>query len=181
MGFRCFSIANLDCILFRYSIVSMSIGGPASVALDRAVTAAIVNGLHVVVCAGGSGTDVKLTSPARVPNAITVGAIDENNEPAQFSDSGAGLDIWALGLNVPSAWIGMLFASISGPQILLDVFQGNPDATKILSGTSMAGPYVAGILAVAIGRHGQETPEILSIKLKENAKPVVVNARPGTT
>jgi len=147
----------------RPSIATMSIGGPTSMALDKAVTNAINRGLHFTVAAMNWAKDASSVSPARVRPANTVGACDGRNKMASFSDFGSVLDVFAPGVNILSAWIG------------------STTATKILSGTSMSTPYVAGILAVALGEHGHMTPARLSSSLKSHAKHVIRGQPAGTT
>jgi cerevisin len=109
----------------RPSIASMSLGGNPSDALDAAVNQAITAGITVVVAAGNANTDATGQSPARVAAAITVAAANITNTKASFSNYGAPVDIWAPGVNVISAWPFT-----------------NDTSTKVLSGTSMATPYV---------------------------------------
>ena len=42
-----------------------------------------------------------------------------------------------------------------------------------LSGTSMFTPYVAGILAIALGKYGQMSPASLSSSLNSHAKAMI--------
>ncbi|CAE7198819.1 unnamed protein product, partial [Rhizoctonia solani] len=114
----------------RPSIVTMSLGLSPTTALDNAVTSAIGRGIHFTVAAGNENQNASNVSPARVAAANTIGAIDSSNRKADFSNYGSILDVWALGVNVRSAWIG------------------SNSAVNTISGTSMATPYVAGILAV---------------------------------
>lgn len=141
------------------SIATMSLGGPAinSRALDEAITNAIGGGLHFTIAAGNDNVDAQLYSPAHVEMANTIGAANSSaeNEKATFSNFGKLIDVWAPGVNIKSAWIG------------------SPNAVNTISGTSMATPYVAGILAVALSKYGQMDPRALSDKLKEKADPVV--------
>lgn len=90
----------------RPSVATMSLGGGANTAVDSAVSNAIAGGLHFSIAAGNDNVDASTTSPARVAAANTVGAIDSSNKKASFSNYGSILDIWALGVNVKSAWIG---------------------------------------------------------------------------
>ncbi|CAE6393642.1 unnamed protein product [Rhizoctonia solani] len=147
----------------RPSIVTMSLGFPITSSLDNAVTSAIGRGLHFTVAAGNENQNASNVSPARVSAANTVGAVDSSNRKASFSNYGAALDVWALGVNVRSAWIG------------------SNSAVNTISGTSMATPYVAGILAVVIGNKGNSSPAALSAALKSNAQAVVTGAPSGTT
>ncbi|CAE6490496.1 unnamed protein product, partial [Rhizoctonia solani] len=90
----------------RPSVVNMSVGGPGDFAIDSAVSSAISRGLHFSIAAGNENQNAANVSPARVPAANTVGAVDSFNRKADFSNYGAPLDVWALGVNVRSAWIG---------------------------------------------------------------------------
>jgi len=141
----------------------MSLGGRRFIKLDTAVTNAINGGLHFTVSAGNSAKDASSASPARVRPANTIGACDGSNRMASFSNFGSLIDVFAPGVNILSAWIG------------------STTATNILSGTSMSTPYVAGILAVALGEYGQMTPASLSSSLKSHAKHVITGQPAGTT
>jgi len=124
------------------SIVNASLGGSApSQAIEQAV-AAHPNTLYVVA-AGNNGADDDTTPfyPCDLPeaNVICVGASDQNDDPASFSNYGAGsVDLFAPGVNVLSTWM----ADGSGdPQYYF------------ASGTSMATPMVSGTLALMLGRN----------------------------
>ncbi|KAH7326860.1 putative subtilisin-like serine protease [Rhizoctonia solani] len=147
----------------RPSVAIMSLGGPGDSAIDTAVSNAISRGSHFAVAAGNENMNAGTRSPARVTTANTVGAVDSSNRKASFSNYGAALDVWALGVNVRSAWIG------------------SNSAVNTISGTSMATPHVAGILAVVIGNKGNSSPAALSSALKSNAQAVVTGAPSGTT
>ncbi|KAJ7292944.1 serine protease [Mycena rebaudengoi] len=124
----------------RPSVVSMSIAGGVSPALDSAVAALTASGIHVVVAAGNDNFDAKDASPAREPSVITVGATTILDAKAAFSNFGEVVDVFAPGLLVISAWIG------------------STDATETLSGTSMATPHVAGTAAYLISLNGNSSP-----------------------
>ncbi|KAF8757779.1 peptidase S8 family [Rhizoctonia solani] len=147
----------------RPSIVTMSLGFSPTTSLDNAVTSAIGRGIHFTVAAGNENQNAANVSPARVAAANTIGAIDSSNRKASFSNYGSALDVWALGVNVRSAWIG------------------SNSAVNTISGTSMATPQVAGILAVVIGNKGNSSPAALSSALRSNAQAVVTGAPSGTT
>ncbi|RDB29494.1 Cuticle-degrading protease [Hypsizygus marmoreus] len=147
----------------RPSIVSMSLGGGASTALDNAVTSLTNAGIHVVVAAGNSNTDAGSTSPARAPSAITVGASTIADARASFSNYGSVVDIFAPGQNVISSWIG------------------STTATNNISGTSMATPHVAGLVAYLIGTRGNTTPAAMSTLLKSLAVKSALTGLPSGT
>ncbi|QRW16753.1 hypothetical protein RhiXN_04755 [Rhizoctonia solani] len=139
------------------------LGFSPTTSLDNAVTSAIGRGIHFTVAAGNENQNAANVSPARVAAANTIGAIDSSNRKASFSNYGSALDVWALGVNVRSAWIG------------------SNSAVNTISGTSMATPQVAGILAVVIGNKGNSSPAALASALRSKAQAVVTGAPSGTT
>ncbi|EAU82213.1 serine protease [Coprinopsis cinerea okayama7 len=148
----------------RPSVVSMSLGGGASTATDNAVAQLTAAGIHVVVAAGNSNVNAANTSPARAPSAITVAASTIADAKASYSNYGAVIDVWAPGSNILSAWIG------------------SNTATNNISGTSMATPHVAGVVAYLIGRDGNISPAAMATKIKNLAVKNVLSGVPsGTT
>ncbi|CAE6447495.1 unnamed protein product [Rhizoctonia solani] len=148
----------------RPSVISMSLGGGVSRALDQAVTAATQQGIHAVVAAGNEAADANTSSPARAPAAITVGASNINDQVASFSNFGKGVDIFAPGEQVISTFIG------------------STTARQILSGTSMACPHVAGMVATILSQEGNMTPAQMSDRLKSLGKANALSKVPaGTT
>jgi len=111
------------------SVASMSLGGGKSRALDDAVNRAVSNGLHFAVAAGNDNKDACDYSPAGAEKAITVGASTIGDERAYFSNHGSCVDVFGPGLNILSTWTG------------------GKTATNTISGTSMATPHVAGLMA----------------------------------
>ena len=114
---------------FKGSAANMSLGGGKSPALDKAVNAAVEVGIHFAVAAGNDNDDSCKYSPASAENAVTVGASNLADERAYFSNYGKCNDVFAPGLNILSTWIGSEYA------------------VNTISGTSMASPHVAGLLA----------------------------------
>ncbi|PKY06329.1 cerevisin precursor [Aspergillus campestris IBT 28561] len=114
---------------FKGSVANMSLGGGKSQALDAAVNAAVDAGMHFAVAAGNDNADACNYSPASAENAVTVGASTLQDERAYFSNYGKCTDIFAPGLNILSTWIG------------------SKHAVNTISGTSMASPHIAGLLA----------------------------------
>ncbi|CEL63012.1 Alkaline protease 2 OS=Neosartorya fumigata (strain CEA10 / CBS 144,89 / FGSC A1163) GN=alp2 PE=3 SV=1 [Rhizoctonia solani AG-1 IB] len=146
------------------SIATMSLGGSASQLLDSAVTNCIDKGMHFTVAAGNDNKDANDYSPARVPLANTIGAINATCYKADFSNFGNRLDAHGFGVDITSAWIG----------------PGKNDS-KTISGTSMATPYVAGILAVALEKDQRIKPQELTSKMKEKAYHGAIGFPEGTT
>nr|QIK03896.1 subtilisin-like serine protease precursor [Lignosus rhinocerotis] len=145
------------------SIASMSLSSPPSIAVDNAVQAATIAGVHVVVAAGNQGIPASGRSPARAPAAVTVAASDIRDVFAPFSNYGPSVDIIAPGVSVISAW----FTSDT--------------AINIISGTSMATPHVAGLVACLISDGGNLLPEAMSDRLQQLAtKNAISGVPPGT-
>jgi subtilisin family serine protease len=105
-----------------------------------------------VVAAGNSSSDAGAYSPAGVAEAITVGATDRNDSRAEFSNYGPTLDLFAPGVSIPSAWID------SGNLMM---------ATA--TGTSMASPHVAGVVAQYLQNHRTASPAAVRSALVGNA------------
>ena len=126
-------------------IINLSLGGGANSAVDTAVAAATQAGLVVVVAAGNSGADACQFSPARAPSAITIGATEQSDNRASYSNFGSCVDMYAPGSGITSAWIS------------------GSTSTRTISGTSMAAPHVAGLAA----RLTQSQPGISSSGISE--------------
>ena len=126
----------------RKSVANMSLGGGRSMALDRAVDKCVEEGIHFAVAAGNESQDACNYSPAAAKKALTVGATNRSDVMAYFSNSGPCVDIFAPGFDIISTWIG------------------SNVATNTISGTSMASPHVAGVLALYLGEKDYTTEEL---------------------
>lgn len=115
-------------------VLSMSLGGPSNQmrqrAYEKAVKYANDKGGIVVVAAGNSNKNAKDYSPANTPGVIAVSAVDEQLNRAFFSNtvSDLAMGIAAPGVNIYSTIPGNQYASYNG--------------------TSMATPYVAGLIGL---------------------------------
>jgi len=145
----------------RRSVASMSLGGGASAALDTAVDQSIASGVVYAIAAGNDNANACNSSPARVANAVTVGATTNTDARSSFSNFGTCVHIFAPGSSITSTWIG------------------SNTATNTISGTSMATPHVAGVLAVRLSVESNQTPAANKAGLISAATPNVVGT-PGT-
>jgi subtilisin family serine protease len=115
-------------------IISLSLGSPQPDAvLLAAITRASQKGVFIIAAAGNDGRDNSVNYPARWRDTIAVGAVDENGQLAPFSSRGPEVDIAAPGENILSTWLDRGYAK--------------------LSGTSMATPFVSGVVALAVALH----------------------------
>jgi subtilisin family serine protease len=115
-------------------VINMSLGGTFDYYLIKdAVDRALAAGVIVVAAAGNSGPSNTLPSyPAAYDSVIAVAATDSSGTVANYSSQGSYIDIAAPGSAIVSTYRGG-YAS--------------------LSGTSMASPHVAGVVALMLERN----------------------------
>ncbi|PVE08199.1 hypothetical protein Y717_18700 [Streptomyces scopuliridis RB72] len=157
-------VAGIDWVTNNHSgpsVANVSLGGGADAALDTAVQNSINSGVTYAIAAGNSGANAQNYSPARVADAITVGATTSTDARASYSNFGARVDLFAPGSAITSAW------------------NTSDTATSSISGTSMATPHVAGAAAVYLAGHPTATPAQVSTALVNGATNGVVT-NPGT-
>ena len=137
------------------AVVNMSLGYGDVQSLRDAVQSSIASGVSYAVAAGngnflGIPQDACLQSPAGAPDALTVGATDNTDKEASFSNYGTCVDILAPGVNITSAD----YSTTSG--------------STVMSGTSMATPHVAGSVALYLETNPTATPADVAAALKSN-------------
>ena len=143
-------LAGLDWILAdqesspRAAVVNMSLGGDPSSALDSQVARLSANGIATVVAAGNGNQDACRVSPARVPSVITVGASDQADQRASFSNYGSCIDVFAPGASVIAAGYS------------------SSTATAVGSGTSSSAPLVSGVVALWLEKYPEAKAQSLA-------------------
>lgn len=142
------------------AVATLSLGGVLSPALDAAVSGLVDRGVAVAVAAGNESLDACLVSPARARGVVTVAASDARDVHAFFSNHGACVELYAPGVDIRST-------SLRG-------------GTAVLSGTSMATPHVAGVLALRL-QGGTTTGAQAVSGLLSSATTGQVRLRPLTT
>ncbi|WP_410608200.1 S8 family peptidase [Amycolatopsis sp. lyj-109] len=143
------------------AVANASLGGGVSTALDTAVRNSISSGVTWTVAAGNSNANASTSSPARVAEAITVAAADKTDTRASFSNYGAGVDLFAPGVGITSAW------------------NTNDTATYTGNGTSFAAPHAAGAAAIYLATHTAATAAQVGQALISAATPNLVK-NPGS-
>ena len=125
-------------------VVNFSLSGDYSQAVEDAKQAVLDAGGVVVVAAGKNSRDACQFS-ANSRASISVGAVNEQDQAAGFSNWGTCVSVWAPGTHIRSAMIG-----------------GGDKGSAVLDGTSFAAPHVAGIVAMHLER-GVLAKDMLSV------------------
>lgn len=146
----------------RPAVANMSLGGGISDILDRAVRNSIASGVTYAVSAGSAGQPggACSTSPARVPEAITVAGSDRTDRVMSSSNTGKCVSLFAPGAQIPSAW------------------KDTDTATATLSGTSMATAHATGAAALHLGFRPGDTQAQVKKGLVDNATTGVLHPAP---
>jgi cysteine-rich repeat protein len=99
-------------------------------AFATAVAALEANGAAVFAASLNDGDPNRMTAPACVADAISVGSVSKLDVVANSSNSGPNLDLLGPGVGIRSSWLG--------------------SGTNFASGTSMATPHAAGAAALLL-------------------------------
>lgn len=130
-------VSGLDyCIKIKPDIVSMSLGGSTPSPLMHEKIKKLYNMNIPVVCAAGNTGSGGVNWPAAFEETIAVAAFDKEGKVAWFSSRGDMVEWAAPGVNI------------------LSTYRNNGYA--VLSGTSMACPFMAGILALMLSKHKKQ-------------------------
>lgn len=148
----------------RPAVMSMSLGGSGTnEAMKSAIDAVFDLGIVTAIAAGNQDSDACNYSPAFVPSAITVAASDSADAKAGFSSYGSCVDIIAPGVGITSAT------------------SASDTSEDTWSGTSMACPHVAGVMAIALGHNNDLSAAMLTETLLNSASVDKINGFNGDT
>jgi len=112
-------------------VISLSLGGTEYSKIEKNFYDDVYNqGVLVVAAAGNSGNSGALY-PGAYPSVIAVSAVDQDGIRPDFSQCNDQVEIAGPGVDIMSTF--------------------PPNAYAVLSGTSMAGPHVAGIASQLMG------------------------------
>lgn len=142
-------------------ILNLSLGSPdASKPIELAVQYAQEKGVVVIAAAGNEFTHTGY--PASFPGVIAVGATDQQDELADFSNHDSTLSVMAPGVDIMS----------TTPTFLTDTMidNGIDPHYSVLSGTSMSTPMVAAQSALLMSLQPNITPSQLKIHIEKSAK-----------
>lgn len=167
-------IAGMDYVFNRHvknekvnsnvrSIISMSLGGGKSVAMNRVVEKMVKtsNTFYIVVAAGNENQDIKSSSPASARGILTIMAMGKNDQRAYFSNFGRTASLYSTGVEVKS--------TIPGGK------------TAVYSGTSMACPAAVGVLNHYLDMYPELNMERVKAKILEDATKDTIEGNPKNT
>ncbi len=137
--------------------------GACSRTFQQAIHDVTSLGVSVVVAAGNSNKVVTNANPANCAGVISVAANDQSGQKAWFSNYGAAVTISAPGSRILSTY--NTGTTIPGS-----------DSYHELSGTSMAAPHVAGVIALMLAVNPNLTPPEILQKLQQTARPFPAKA-----
>lgn len=142
-------------------VINLSLGGSGACGstTQSAINGAVGRGTTLVIAAGNDNTNVSNASPANCANVVAVGSITSTGARSSFSNYGAGVDIAAPGSTIMST---------------LNTGTTTPGSETYVnySGTSMATPHVAGVVALIQAVSATpKTPAQVEALLKSSARP----------
>jgi subtilisin family serine protease len=162
-------IAGINWALAQQAVViSLSLGsvvfagGSYAQAYEASARAALDAGSLVIAAAGNAG-DQPVWSPANCPSVLAVGAVDRQLRRAPFS---------CLGFNAGGGEVDLV-----GPGVEVFSSAPMPAQSRLMDGTSMAAPHVAGCAALWAAQHPDWRGRALWKRLLESARPLGPDAR----
>lgn len=163
-------IAGIDwCVAQGAHIISMSLGSDAPSdgkdALSQAANAAVANGSVVVAAAGNAGDEPgTVGSPGAAAQVITVAACAERSAPAGSPNHSDGIYLTPFSSRGPTL-DNRIKPDVCAPGLSITAAKaGTASGYVTYSGTSMATPFVAGTVALAL----QAKPSLLPAELRQN-------------
>ena len=153
-------VIKMKAMSKRPTIISMSLIGPPSDALDAALQRAFSDGILVFVAAGNQRRDACLFSPASSIYVVTVGGTQQDRDRLYWFDSSS---------NSPGTNYGSCVQIFAPGQWIRSASYLNDDYLVSNSGTSMATPIAAGVAALILEEFPRLDPRGVWKVMKERA------------
>ena len=149
-GYLSDAIAGVEwAIENNMDIISMSFGMESYSQIFKEVIEEAYNNNILLIAATGNNGENNILYPAAYSDVIAVGAINENNEKALFSNYGFELELVAPGVDINTTYLG--------------------EGYIVTSGTSFAAPHVAGVAALIKSYNQSLTNSQIRAKLRNDA------------
>jgi len=150
-------------------IINLSLGVDdlCTSADQSAINDAVAAGALIIAAVGNDGhnTDARPSSPSHCQNVIGVMAIDKNGFRAEYSNFGRDADVAAPGGEVSPSENSILVATNKGSDM-----PSNNFGYRTATGTSVAAPHVAGVLALMLSLKPELTNRELEALLLDNTR-----------
>lgn len=143
------TVKGIDyCVEQGCDIISLSLASDNNLKIRQAILRAVSQGILVVCAAGNTGklSHDSVTWPAKMDEVIAVGSCNNKGQISRFSARGPGLDFVFPGEDILSCWLD--------------------DNYRRSSGTSMATPFCAAVLALLLSYQRENGVDLVSTKEK---------------
>ncbi len=147
-------------------VINLSLGGEGDcgTTYQRAIDSARSRKSVLVVAAGNEASPAATRRPAGCNGVITVAANNREGKRSNYSNYGVAIDVTAPGGE--GSGDGMIHSTVnSGRTSPASATYGG------MNGTSMATPYVAGVVALLLERKPSLTPDQVGAMLRDTARP----------
>jgi subtilisin family serine protease len=154
VGWSSWVYAGMDWVIKNKTgpaLANFSIGRDRDETYNQAMRNLLAAGVQAAIAAGNASRDACLDSPGSTSEAVTVAASNAWDARSTFSNWGSCVDVFAPGNLIRSAMVN-----------------SSTDVVT-MSGTSMAAPHVAGVMALYL----EQTPALTAAQLQQL---VVANA-----
>jgi len=136
------------CLKIKPDVVNLSLGGPNPMSTTHSLIKRLVAANIPVVCSAGNNGTENVLYPARYEECIAVGSYSNSliKDRSLFSSWGESLDIMAPGEQILSTFLNGSYA--------------------VMSGTSMAAPAVAAVIALIISYNRKQERNLTVDQIK---------------